>query len=373
MAAEGFYFDYNATMPLLPEAFDAMQHMMRRFGNASAVHRFGRDMRQELEKARQAIAARLKASPEEIIFTSGGTEANNTVIHIFKKLGASLLISTIEHACVLNAAVGAGLIPVSQEGVIDLLALEKQLQERAGKPTLVSVMLSNNETGVIQPLSQVVDLARQYGAWIHSDCAQALGKIPFTFEELGVDYLTLSSHKIGGPFGLGILLVKKGAPFDPLIVGAGQEKGRRAGTYNTPAIVGFAAALEQIVPEKWFQAERLRDFFEAQIKAICPEVPIFGAGCRRLPNTSYVAMPGVNQETQLIAFDLEGIAVSAGTACTSGKIEPSHVLIAMGYDSEIAGQAIRVSFGPCVTQGDVEHLVAAWKRLYERTRSEGKI
>lgn len=372
MSRELFYFDYNATMPLIPEAFSAMQRILQMTGNASAVHRLGREMRQELEQARTLIASHLKVLPDEILFTSGGTEGNNVVMHTFNKLGARIVASAIEHACVLNAAPTAHIIPVSQDGVIDLSVLEQQLGEGKGQQTLVSVMLANNETGVIQPLQQVVEIAHRYGAWIHSDCAQALGKIPFSFEDLGADYLTLSSHKIGGPLGVGVLVVKKGAPFEPLIVGAGQEKGRRSGTYNTPAVVGFAAALEHIVPEKWQQTERLRDDFEKQITMICPEVHIFGGASKRLPNTSYLAMPGVSQETQLIAFDLDGIAVSAGTACTSGKIKPSHVLTAMGYDDEVARQAIRVSFGPHVQKEDVDYLVSAWKRLYERTRSEEK-
>jgi cysteine desulfurase len=368
MSAERLYFDYNATMPLIPEAFSAMTRILHMTGNASSVHRFGREMRQELEEARKTIASHLKAIPEEIIFTSGGSEANNTVIHTFQKLGARIIVSAVEHACVLKAATTADIIPVNQAGVIDLGALETLLQERKGQPTLVSVMLANNETGVIQPLEKIVALAHQYGAKVHSDCAQALGKIPFTFADLGVDYLSLSSHKIGGPLGAGVLIVKKGASFEPFVVGAGQEKGRRAGTYNTPAFAGFAAALEIVTPTIWQVTKKLRDYFEVQVKEICPEVLIFGFGEERLPNTSYIAMPGVNQETQLVAFDLEGIAVSAGTACTSGKIEPSHVLIAMGFANEVAREAIRVSFGPYVTQDQVDRLIHAWKQLYERTR-----
>jgi cysteine desulfurase len=366
MNTDRLYFDYNATMPLIPEAFTAMHRILSMTGNASSVHGFGREMRHELEEARKTIAAHLKALPEEIVFTSGGSEANNTVIHTFQKLGARIIVSAVEHSCVLKASSKAQILPVSKSGLIDLHALEKLLQDQ--KPTLVSVMLANNETGVIQPIQDVVALARQYGAKVHSDCAQALGKIPFTFADLGVDYLSLSSHKIGGPLGAGVLIVKKGAPIEPLVVGAGQEKGRRAGTYNTPAFVGFAAALAHVTPDIWHETRQCRDYFEAQIKEICPEVMIFGAGEERLPNTCYLAMPGVNQETQLIAFDLEGIAVSAGTACTSGKIEPSHVLSAMGYTDEVAREAIRVSFGPDVTKSQVDRLIQAWKQLYERTR-----
>jgi cysteine desulfurase len=367
MASERLYLDYNATMPLRPEVLQAMQKVFLITGSASSVHSYGRQARHELEEARRKIGEVLKAEPDEIIFTSGGSEANNAVIQTFEKMKAHIIVSAIEHTCVLKSSLKKQIAPVSKAGLIDLEKLEEILAENKEQQTLVSVMLANNETGVIQPLKEVVALARQYGAWVHSDGVQALGKIAFDFKELDVDYLTLSAHKVGGPFGIGALLIKKGAPFEPFIVGAGQERGYRAGTYNLPAAVGFAAAVCQMKSDHWEHTRHSRDLFERQVLGFCPQATIFGYDAIRLPNTSYLTMPDVDQETQLMAFDLEGIAVSAGSACSSGKISASHVLIAMGYPEEMARQAIRISFGPNLGQAEIDRLFLTWKSLYDRT------
>jgi len=368
MIHERLYFDYNATRPMSPQALSAMIQAFNLVGNPSSTHSFGRLIRREVEEARQTIARLVNAPSEGIIFTSGGSEANNTVIRTYEKMGARILVSAIEHPCVLNVSPQRELIPITKAGVVNISALENLLEARKGQNTLVSVMMVNNETGVIQPLQEVVALARRYGARVHTDAVQALGKIPVSFTDLGVDYLALSSHKIGGPQGIGALIVKQGAPFEPFMIGAGQEKGRRAGTYNTPAIIGFAAACENVSKDSWNEVQELRDYFEDQIRCVCPDVQIFGVEAMRVPNTSYLAMPGVNQETQLMAFDLDGIAVSGGSACSSGKVSASHVLLAMGYPEEIARQAIRISFGPEIQKEHINRLIKAWKTLYERTQ-----
>lgn len=368
MQPELTYLDYNATMPLRPKALEAIILANQQGGNASAVHRLGRQGRQLLDTARRRLARLLDAESEDIIFTSGGTESNNTILQAFHHMGAAIFVSSIEHACVLNAVPERQLIPVTPSGVVDLRTLEKMLQTRERQLCLISVMMANNETGVLQPVAEIVDIAKRYGALVHTDAVQAVGKIPVRFRTLGVDYLSLSAHKIGGPLGVGALLVRDGAPYRALMRGAGQEKGRRAGTSNVPGAMGFLAALEEALQEDWVPIEQLRDRFEENVRKVCPSAHIFSESAKRLPNTSCLTMPGVSHEVQMMAFDLDGICVSHGAACSSGKVDVSHVLKAMGWDHDLMTQAIRVSLGPTTTAQDMEKLLRAWTTLYERTR-----
>ena len=361
------YLDYNATAPVRPAVAEAIAAALTQPGNPSSVHRFGRAARRMVEEARGAVAALVGVEPERVVFTSGGTEANNQAL----ASGAGrVLISAIEHDSVRAAAPDAPQIRVDRHGRLDLEDLDEQLER--SRPALVSVMLANNETGVIQPVRQAAELARRHGARVHCDAVQAAGKLPIDVAPLSVDFLTLSAHKFGGPPGVGALVV--GPEIEPaaLVRGGGQERRWRAGTENLPGIAGFGRACELAMADAGFAARTgaLRDRLEAQILAIAPRVRIFGRVVERLPNTSCLTMPGVGNQTQLIGFDLAGIAVSTGAACSSGKVGPSHVLAAMGVDPDEAASAIRVSLGWASTMDDVERFVVAWAQLYARTRSQ---
>lgn len=359
------YLDYNATAPLRPEAARAMSETYGLTGNASSVHGFGRAARRRIEAAREQVAASIGAEPDRIVFTGGGTEANNLALSGSGR--ARLLVSAGEHDSVLQAAPGGTVVPLRPDGRVDLAALEESLAAEP-RPALVSVMLANNETGVIQPLAEVVTLAHAHGALVHSDAVQAAGKIAVDVAGLGVDLLSLSAHKLGGPTGVGALMVRDGLDLQALLKGGGQERRRRAGTENIPGIVGFAAATaaaESAVGER----ERLgglRDRMERRLAGIAPEVVFFGAESPRLPNTSCFAVPGLSAETQVMALDLAGVAVSAGSACSSGKLRPSHVLRAMAAGDETAGCAIRVSLGWRSEAADIERFLEAWSALYSR-------
>jgi cysteine desulfurase len=360
------YLDYNATAPVRPEVAMAMAATLGRTGNPSSVHRAGREARALLENARAAVAALVGAPPEALVFTSGGTEANNQAL---QSVAGPKLVSAIEHDSVPAAAPDALRIPVDGHGVIDLESLAELLE--AVRPALVSVMLANNETGAIQPVREVVERARRHGALVHCDAVQAGGKIPIDFSELGADFVTLSAHKLGGPQGVGALVVGPGIEPVALHRGGAQERRWRPGTENLPGIVGFARACELAAADTgWRQRVcALRDRLEAGIAAIAPQARVLGAGAPRLANTSCLTMPGVGNQIQLIDLDLAGIAVSAGSACSSGKVGPSHVLAAMGVEAGDAQTAIRVSLGWASTATDVDRFVTAWGRLYERTRA----
>jgi len=362
------YLDYNATAPIRPEALDAMTAALTQPGNASSVHGPGRRARRLVEEARTKVAALAGADPAWVTFTSGGTEANNLA------LGGlpcqRILVSAGEHDSVLQAAPDAERLPLTADGLIDLDALSAAL-EGTPENTLVSVMLANNETGVIQPVEAVVALARDAGAWVHCDAVQAAGKIPLDMAALGVDLMTLSAHKLGGPPGVGALLARPELPLQPQQLGGGQERRRRAGTENLPGIAGFGAAAETAL-EELSTLERLvelRDKFEREIKVIAPVIKVFGEHVSRLPNTSCVAVAGLAAETQLMALDLAGVAVSSGAACSSGKVQPSHVLTAMGASAQEAASAIRVSLGWNSRAADIDRLLAAWGDLYRRNQA----
>ena len=357
------YLDHNATTPVLPEVAEAMTQALARLGNASSVHGFGRDARRSVEDARESVAALVGARPAEVVFTSGGTEANNLALR-----GAGrerVLISGVEHVSVLDAVPGALTIPVDGDGVVDIGALDALLAASVG-PALVSVMLANNETGVVQPVAKIARAAHHFGALVHCDAVQGAAKIPIDMSSLDVDMLTLSAHKMGGPQGIGALIVRDGTPLRPEARGGGQERRRRAGTENVPAIVGFGVAAAAGWAAEAQRLCRLRDGLESRIAGVCGVSRVFGAGAERLPNTSCVSMPGVTSETQVMALDLAGVAVSAGSACSSGKVEPSHVLAAMGVVSGLASTAIRVSLGRTTTENDVSVFLAAWTGLYKR-------
>jgi cysteine desulfurase len=300
-----------------------------------------------------------------VIFTSGGTEANNQAL---RGAGRDFAIaSTIEHDSVLAARPDAALAPVTRDGVIDLAALDALLASRP-EPAIVSVMLANNETGVIQPVAEAAEIAHRHGALVHCDAVQAAGKIPVDMAALGVDYLALSAHKVAGPIGAGALIARDGAPLEALIRGGGQERGLRAGTENAPAIAGFgvAARLAAEGLDAFGRLAALRDEMEGRLLAIAPGATVFGANAARLPNTSKIAMPEVEGATQVMALDLDGIAVSAGAACSSGRVEAPRVLAAMGVPDALAVAAIRVSLGRTTTADDIDRLVASWRAIYLR-------
>jgi cysteine desulfurase len=360
------YLDYNATAPVRPEVADAMALALGQTGNPSSVHQAGRAARRLLERARESVAALVSAPPDSVVFTSGGTEANNQAL---QSVSGPKLVSAIEHDSVLAAAPGAVPIPVDERSVVHPEKLAQQLE--AVRPALVSVMLANNETGVLQPIPGVVAAAGRHRALVHCDAVQAAGKIPIDVKELGVDFVTLSAHKLGGPQGVGGLVLGPGVEPKALLGGGAQERRWRPGTENLPGIVGFGRACELAMADLDWPARvgALRDRLEAEIRAIAPEARVLGGGAPRLANTSCLTMPGVASQIQLIEFDLAGIAVSAGSACSSGKIGPSHVLAAMGLAPDGAQTAIRISLGWASTDTDVDRLVAAWARLYARTRA----
>jgi cysteine desulfurase len=355
------YLDHNATSPLHPAARRAMLAALEECGNASSVHAEGRTARRQLDDAREIIAQAVGALPGMVVFTSGGSEANNLALKGPKV--ERLLVSAIEHPSVLEAAKASGkiveVIPVTAMGVVDLAALEAALP---GSPALISLMLANNETGIIQPVRDVAALAARHGALVHCDAVQALGKIPVNFGLLGVDLLTISAHKLGGPLGCGALVIRDGLSLSSLIHGGAQELRRRAGTENVPAIAGFAAAVQ----EKTLDIKALRD----ELESVLEGVVVIGENVDRLPNTICFAQPGLIAETLVMAFDLEGIAVSSGSACSSGKVAKSHVLAAMGLAPEIASSAIRVSLGWNTTREDIERFGAVWRRILARQQSK---
>ncbi len=354
------YLDHNATSPLQSAARAAMLAAMDVSGNASSVHAEGRAARKLLDDSRAAIARAIGVLAPMVVFTSGGSEANSMAL-----TGAPvqrLLISAIEHPSVLASASASGksveMIPVTGDGVVDLDALARMLP---GAPALISVMLANNETGVIQPVAEVGRLAQAHGALLHVDAVQGLGRIPVNFGILGADLMTLSAHKLGGPLGIGALVIRDGLPITPLIHGGGQELRRRAGTENIAGAAGFAA----VVKEGALNINGLRDGLEAGLE----DAMVFGRGCDRLPNTTCFAVPGMDAETLLMSLDLEGLAVSSGSACSSGKVARSHVLQAMGVAPEISKAAIRVSLGWTTTHQDIEHFIAVWQRLRARHKA----
>ncbi len=345
------YLDANASETLRPDARAAVLAALELAGNPSSVHAAGRAARRMLEDAREAIAVRFGVTPADVVFTSGGTEANALAIRALG-VGRRILVGATEHDAVRAAAPGADIIPVDGAGVVDLAALATLLQ---GSPVLVCLMHANNETGTLHPIAEVARLCRSAGALLHVDAVQSAGRMALEFR---ADSIAVSSHKMGGPKGAGALLLAPGLAIAPLIAGGEQERGRRGGTPALPAIAGFAAAAQAAPPD----VAALRD--RAEAAAVSAGAVVLGAA-RRLGNTTCLALPGVRAETQVIALDLAGVQVSAGAACSSGKVARSHVLAAMGAGA-LAGQAIRVSLPWDATMADVDAFAAAYVAMAAR-------
>jgi cysteine desulfurase len=366
------YLDWNATAKLRPEARAAVTAALDVTGNPSSVHAAGRAARHLVEAAREQVAALVGVLPREVVFTSGGTEAN--ALALSPALGDTLLVSAIEHPSVKCGGRFAAVeeIPVTAQGVVDLAALQRMLAGHS-RP-LVSLMLANNETGAVQPVAAAAALVHGAGGLLHVDAVQGPGRVECDFGGIGADLMTLSSHKIGGPLGVGALIRREELKVEPLIKGGGQERSARAGTENVPGIAGFGAAAAAVRAgwrEEAVRVKSLRDRFESEIKSISPNLAIFSEAVERLPNTTLVAVAGMKAETAVIALDLESVAVSSGAACSSGKVTPSHVLAAMGIAPELARGAIRVSLGYATTDGDVGTILKAWGKLAESLYKAG--
>lgn len=361
------YLDHNATSPLRPEARAAMAPWFGVPSNASSVHRFGRKAKAAVERAREQVAALAGAAPADIIFTASGSEANNLALR-----GVSaerILVSAIEHPAIMlpGGELGAQEIPVMDEGVADLAALESLLAEGDGRP-LVSLMAANNETGVVQPVAEAAEIVHRHDGLLHVDAVQGAGKMPLDFTGLGADLMSLSAHKIGGPQGVGCLIAKPEVPLRAEITGGGQERGRRAGTENVAGIAGFGAAAEAARAGLAGMPEMiaLRDRLEAGAREMAPNARVFGDAAPRLPNTTCLMTPAINADIQLMSLDMAGIAVSSGSACSSGKVSASHVLRAMGASQREAASAIRISLGWTTTADDIDRFLAAYEALVAR-------
>jgi len=381
------YLDHNATSPLRPEVAEVVLRVLQLPGNASSVHAEGRAARAEIEAARVAVSRLTGSKAKNVVFTSGGTEAANLILTpSFRRLGQTgttrLLIGATEHPCVLNGhrfpADRTGIIPVDARGILDLGWLKAHLEVAGGERVLVSVQLANNETGVLQPISEIARLVHEHGGLVHTDAVQAAGRVPVDLASLGVDALTLSAHKLGGPKGAGAMVLASDQYEigERLIRGGGQEKNYRAGTENVAAIAGFGAAAELALKGLEQEAGRLRglrDEAQAHVRRIAPDALVVGAGAERLPNTLAFAIPGLKAETALIAFDLAGVAMSSGSACSSGKVKRSHVLDAMGVEPALAEGVLRVSLGWTTTKEDVIRFAEACEKvaatLYKRKAS----
>lgn len=367
MSKAPVYCDYNAGAPVRAEAAVAVARALGAGGNPSSVHGFGRRARALIEDARDRLASALGAPAENVVFTSGATEALH--LALASAGAASLIVSAVEHDAVFEHAGRAlkteRIAPVDANGLIDLEALAVLLGE-APKPALVALQLANNETGVIQPVAKAAALCREHGALLLVDAAQAFGRIPVSIADLDATFLVVSSHKLGGPPGAGALVLAPGAPFVTTRFGGGQERGRRPGTENLAAVAGFGVAVEHAMRDldaETTRARTLRDRFEAGLPG---DAVVFGAKAPRLPNTSNFALPGLVAETAVIAMDLEGVAISSGAACSSGKVKSSRVLKAMGVAPELAKAALRVSFGHASREKDVDVALAALNKIAAR-------
>lgn len=363
MKQEFTYLDHNATTPIRPEAVAAMTHVLTEVGNPSSIHHFGRVARKHIETARKIIGDSLDVSAGQAFFNSGATEGNNTILKGFS--GKRILVSGVEHPSVIDAGIARDIIPVTKDGVVDLVAFQKQVTDNP--PALVSVMLVNNETGVIQPVAEMSKIAKSVGALVHCDAVQAYGRIAFTRESLGVDFLTLSSHKIGGPQGVGAIIVSPNMALPKLLEGGGQERRSRAGTENTAGIAGFGAAASQAVASiaDFQKLTALRDKIETEI-AKSKHITLFGQNAPRVANTISCMVDGIASDTLLMAFDIEGIAISSGSACSSGTVKFSSVLKAMGVEPKQNAAALRISLGWTTTEQDIEQFIKVWNTLRAR-------
>jgi cysteine desulfurase len=381
------YLDYNATTPLRPEIKQSIVDDLDVYANASSMHEAGRRAFDRIQRARSSVADLIGSKKQEIIFTSGGSESNNTVFSTMLKLGRSkperrkIITSAIEHPCVLRSAehlrdegFPVVFIGVDGQGRIDMDELERELdpsRSKGGPALLVSIMAANNEIGTIEDIPRIAALAKAAGAYVHTDAVQAAGKIPVDVNEWNVDYLTLSAHKIYGPKGVGALYVRTGAPLEPYIRGGHQEEGRRAGTYNNLGIFGFglAASLAKAeLPKYMERVGSLRERLKTGLLASIPNIRINGHPRLVLPNTLNASFPGAEGESILLSLDLEGIEVSTGSACASGSLDPSHVLVATGVGPELAHGSIRFSLGRDTTEAEIDYVLQKTPPIIERLR-----
>lgn len=364
---DAVYLDYNATTPLKPGVIKVMQEAWDAVGNASSVHSFGRGARRRIEMAREQVAALAGVHPNQVIFTSGATESNNAVLKFFK--GRRIMAAATEHNSVRNCLPEIELIPVTADGVIDRDAFTRMLDEGA-PPALISIMMVNNETGVIQPVAELARIAkaRHKDVFVHTDAVQAAGRIKIDFPALNVDFMSLSAHKCAGPQGVGALISAPGTPSVAFIHGGGQEKRQRAGTENVAGIAGFgkAAALALADMAHYQELAALRKKMESAIRQAAPCVRIFGEGAPRVANTTALCTCGIPAETQLMNLDLAGIAVSSGSACSSGAFKPSPILTAMGASEDDASCTLRISMGWKTSAGDIDRFIETWVALYQR-------
>ncbi|MAR79302.1 MAG: cysteine desulfurase [Rhodospirillaceae bacterium] len=355
------YLDYNSTSMIRPQVIKVLIEAHKNF-NASSVHQFGVEARRKINLAREIIAESINVDPDGLVFTSGATEANVSIINNSNR---RLVVSNIEHDSVLipsRQKSDTKFIEVDQDGVISIESLYKILKKNNG-PYIISTMLVNNETGVIQPIKEIADIAHKHNSLVHCDIVQGFGKIPIDINELGIDYATFSAHKVGGPQGIGGLWIKPGVEFEPLIQGGSQENFRRAGTENISGIIGFAESVKCFSKKETGNILSLRKKLEKELLKVAP-VYIFGYNQNRVPNTVYFGNNKITKETQLVSLDLSGIAVSSGSACSSGKVGNSHVLEAMNIESKIMSSAIRVSLGWATKDHEIDYFISKWTDIY---------
>ncbi len=364
------YLDYNATARIRPQVIELVRKVMGEVGNASSVHGFGRAARKYVEDARTQVADLINVRAPQVIFNSGATEGINTVLCGFKD--KRILISAIEHPAVLESAPHSEKIPVTEDGVVDLAAFEKLLKDGA-PPALICVMLVNSETGVIQPVKEIAEIAKTHSpeTLVMTDAVQAAGRIPLDFNDLGADFMVLSAHKMAGPQGVGALIFREGVSFEKFMCGGGQESRQRAGTHNTAGIAGMGLAA-QLAGENlpaYEDITKLRDTLENEIRKATNRAVIYGANAPRVGNTSNIGLSGADAQTQLMSLDLEGFAVSSGSACSSGAWKASHVLTAMGADEAEAKSALRISLGWATTSAEIDAFIKAYKKMADRLSS----
>jgi cysteine desulfurase len=371
------YLDNNATTPVLPEVFEAMKPFyLERFGNASSIHHYGQHARAAVERARAAVAALFNARPAEVVFTSGGTEGDNAAIFGLVSKGDHVVTSTIEHSAVLNTCkrleqMGCEVtyVPVTGRCEVDPDEVRKALRPNT---RLISIMMANNETGVLQPVEEIGKVAREADVFFHTDAVQAAGKVPIDVEKIGCDVLSISGHKIHAPQGTGAMYIRKGTLIQPLIYGGSHERQRRAGTENLPGIVGLGKAAE--LATEWLKSDgpaemaAMRDRLQARVLEELESAGVNGAGAVRVPNTTNLWFDYIEGEALVIALDLKGLAVSSGAACSSGAIEPSHVLLAMGLPHERARSSVRISLGKQTTQEDIDFAISVIPETVGRLR-----
>ncbi len=386
------YLDHAATTPMVPAAVEAMTAQLFTVGNPSSLHASGRHARRVVEESRETIAQALNCRPGEVVFTSGGTEADNLALKgiLWSRRAADprrtrILTTAVEHHAVLDplhwlATEGGAdveLLPVDRLGRLDLDALRASVERDPGSVALISVMWANNEVGTLQPVDEVVALAGVHGIPVHSDAVQAVGSVPVDFARCGVDALTLTGHKVGGPYGVGALVVRREVEVTALLHGGGQERDIRSGTIDTPAIAGFAAAVElavKVQPEHATRVGALRDDLVRRVVEVVPDAHLHGAaldplGAHRLPGNAHLGFPGCEGDSLLMLLDARGIECSTGSACSAGVPQPSHVLLAMGCTDEAARHSLRFSLGHTSTQADVDAVVAAIGPVVERARA----